>query len=77
MGPYVVDFYCAALRLAIELDGESHFEESAVIYDAMRQEYIESLGIKVLRFTNDEVKENLQGVIEFITRHMQSDPPEN
>jgi very-short-patch-repair endonuclease len=55
--PYVLDFYCPELKLAIEVDGDSHFE--AREYDRERQRYIESLGIRVLRFTNREVFEGL------------------
>jgi len=57
VGPYVLDFYCPELKLAIEVDGDSHF--AAGEYDRERQRYIESLGIRVLRFTNREVFERL------------------
>ena len=53
IGPYVLDFYCPELKLAIEVDGDSHFEAGE--YDRERQRYIESLGIRVLRFTKREV----------------------
>lgn len=62
--PYIVDFYCAAERLIIELDGESH--EGREAYDAKRQAMIESKGYSVLRFTNDEVMDNLDGVLESV-----------
>ncbi len=57
VGPYVLDFYCPELKLAIEVDGDSHFQAGADEYDRERQRYIESLGIHVLRFTNREVLE--------------------
>ena len=60
---YVIDFYSPILKLAIEIDGESHFEEGAAEYDRERQSYIESLGIKFIRFTNNDVYENLDGVL--------------
>ncbi len=63
VGRYVVDFYCARIRLAIELDGDSHFQIGVEEYDKKREEYIESRGIKVIRFTNTDVYENLDGVI--------------
>ena len=53
-----MDFYCPELKLGIEVDGESHFEAGE--YDRERQRYIESLGIRVLRFTNREVFERLE-----------------
>jgi very-short-patch-repair endonuclease len=59
---YVLDFYCPRLKLAIEIDGESHFIPGAEEYDKERQEYIEAYGIKFLRFTNTDVCENLDGV---------------
>ena len=60
---FVIDFYNPILKLAIEIDGESHFEEGAAEYDRERQSYIESLGIKFIRFTNNDVYENLDGVL--------------
>ncbi|MGH8474006.1 MAG: endonuclease domain-containing protein, partial [Gammaproteobacteria bacterium] len=62
VGPYVLDFYCPELKLAIEVDGDNHFEAGAGEYDRERQRYIESLGIRVLRFTNREVFERLDDV---------------
>jgi len=57
VGPSVLDFYCPEVKLAIEVDGDSHFEAGE--YDRERQRYIESLGIRVLRFTNREVFKRL------------------
>ncbi|MGH8566197.1 MAG: endonuclease domain-containing protein [Gammaproteobacteria bacterium] len=64
VGPYVLDFYCPELKLGIEVDGDSYFEASAGEYDRERQCHIESLGIRVLRFTNREVFERLDDVAE-------------
>ena len=63
---FVLDFYSPELKLAIEIDGESHFLEGAAQYDQERQIFIESTGIKFLRFTNTDVYENLNGVLETI-----------
>ena len=52
---FIVDFYCKALALAIEIDGSIHDSESAQLYDAERQAHLESLGIHFLRFRNAEV----------------------
>ena len=52
VGPYVIDFYCPALKLAVEIDGDSHFSADAKNYDEQRQAFIESFGIRFLRFTN-------------------------
>ncbi len=63
---YVIDFYCPELKLAIEIDGESHIHQGAEEYDYFREEHIKTYGIRFLRFTNDEVLKGLQGVIEKI-----------
>ena len=68
VGPYSIDFYCPAAKLAIELDGDSHFYPVEQRYDSQRQRYIESFGIRCLRFTNSEIYENLEGVLETIAR---------
>jgi len=63
---YVVDFYCPELKLAIEIDGESHFQPGAKEYDREREEYIKAFGVKTLRFQNTDVYQNLKGVLEAI-----------
>jgi very-short-patch-repair endonuclease len=60
-GNFVLDFYCATKRLAIELDGSQHLDN--VERDEERTNYLESVGIKVIRFWNGEVKNNLDGVV--------------
>ena len=71
VSPYVVDFYCPALKLAIEIDGDSHFQPGEQEKDRQRQEHIESFGIQFLRFRNNEVRENLRGVLEAIWRKVE------
>lgn len=66
MGNYIVDFYCAAAKLVIELDGSQHYENQGMEYDAQRTAYLESLGIHVLRFSNLDVNRNLRGVCDAI-----------
>lgn len=66
IGNFVVDFYCPKIKLVIEVDGDSHFNKSAKLTDQERQKYLESLGLNVLRFTNNEVVENIEGVIKKI-----------
>ncbi|MCC6255098.1 MAG: DUF559 domain-containing protein [Ignavibacteriaceae bacterium] len=66
---YVLDFYCPRLHFAIEIDGDSYFVYQDVVdYDKERQNYIEKLGILFLRFTNKEVNQSNDEVIEIITR---------
>ncbi len=63
---YVLDFYCPKLRLAIEIDGETHLTDEELEYDKQRQNYLESLGIIFLRFRNEVVFNNADAVIEKI-----------
>lgn len=70
VGPYIVDFYCPRLKLAIEIDGPTHFTKQAKRYDLQRQRYIESFGIRFLRVTNLDVYENIEGVIERIIEYL-------
>jgi len=60
VGPFIVDFYCAATKLAIELDGLSHEEREK--YDESRTRFLEAAGLRVIRFTDDEVLQNLENV---------------
>ena len=63
---YIVDFYCSELSIVIELDGETHYVNGAQEYDSERSEILEWYGLKVIRFTNDEVYNNFEGVCEKI-----------
>jgi very-short-patch-repair endonuclease len=65
-GPYVLDCYCPAARLLIELDGDTHAGPAAQEQDARRTEYLERRGLKVLRFWNVELAENEEGVVSRI-----------
>ena len=67
IGPYIVDFYCHEARLAIELDGSGHQDEDQADYDRIRSTELESKGVKVMRFWNQDVTDNLDGVLEAIT----------
>jgi very-short-patch-repair endonuclease len=66
VGQYVVDFYCAKKKLAIEIDGESHYAPNASERDEKRQQWIEQFGIRFLRFTNNDVRKNLYSVLDAI-----------
>lgn len=65
---YIVDFYCSKLRLVIEIDGDSHFTEEGKTYDEERTRVLESYRLRVLRFSNADVLENLQAVCQKIDR---------
>ena len=62
IGKFIVDFYCASAKLVIELDGSQHYETQGIAYDTERSSYLEALGLKVLRFSNQDVDRNFQGV---------------
>jgi len=66
VGPYILDFYCQETKLAIELDGGQHNSPEEMIYDQERTCYLSALGIRVLRFWNNEVLNNPEGVLQVI-----------
>jgi very-short-patch-repair endonuclease len=66
LGPFIVDFYCNKAKLVIELDGDTHAEQET--YDNERTEWLESHGLRVIRFTNNDVHTNLDGVAQEILR---------
>jgi very-short-patch-repair endonuclease len=68
---FIVDFYCVEKKLVIELDGESHNRKEIQDYDKVRQEYIETFGIKFIRFSNSDVVNNIEQVIEYIRLALQ------
>jgi very-short-patch-repair endonuclease len=68
---FIIDFYCADAKLLIEIDGESHFQQTQMEYDRTRTEYLEALGYKVIRFTNDDVRDNIQAVISRIIEEVE------
>ena len=62
LGRYIVDFICLEKKLIIELDGYQHKEENQERYDEERTEFLEKLGFKILRFWNNEINDNMEGV---------------
>ena len=70
IGNYVVDFYCAKAKLVIELDGSQHYEESYIIKDKIRDEYLKQLDLKVLRYTNLDINRNFSVVCTDILNHL-------
>lgn len=67
---YIVDFYCHEARLVIEVDGGIHFTPENIQYDQFRTEELEGLGLKVIRFRNEEVLENMSGVLAEIRKYL-------
>lgn len=68
IGEYIVDFYCPKLRLVIEIDGGQHYNQKGLEYDHVRKEYMKELGIKTLRFSNVEVRDDIESVVEEIKK---------
>lgn len=67
---FVADFYCHKARLIVELDGKIHLGKDEREYDVNREAVLKRFGIKVLRFTNEEVIKDIEKVIEEIKRHL-------
>jgi very-short-patch-repair endonuclease len=70
IGEYIVDFYCPKANLAIELDGGQHYSETGQANDRTRDDVLMKMGIKVLRFSDREVFENMDGVMEGIWNNL-------
>jgi very-short-patch-repair endonuclease len=76
MPPFILDFYCVEKKLAIELDGGQHNEAEAIAYDARRSEWLKAQGITVLRFWNNDVLSNLEGVLAVVVDGLRNPPPQ-
>ena len=74
IGQYIVDFYCASARLIIEIDGSVHDSIARVEYDDIRDAYLESFGHRILRFTNQQVLNDLSTVLFQIRADSQKTP---
>ena len=66
LGPYIVDFHAPAAKLVVEVDGSQHFEEAGQVKDRRRDTYLETLGLRVLRFDNLQVLKETEAVLETI-----------
>ena len=66
IGNYIADFYCSRARLVIEVDGGQHYTDAGRTADAVRDRYMQSLGLRVLRYSDNDVLTNIAGVVESI-----------
>ncbi|MBP3299874.1 MAG: endonuclease domain-containing protein [Clostridia bacterium] len=66
VGNYIVDFYCHQAKLVVELDGSQHYDTEGIEYDRKRTDYLESQGLKVIRFSNLDVMQRFHEVCEAI-----------
>jgi very-short-patch-repair endonuclease len=57
VGPYILDFYCAEVRLAVEIDGQTHWSPEQERHDARRDAYFQTLGIQTLRLSAESLKQ--------------------
>ena len=72
IGPYIVDFYCPERSLVIEVDGDSHADTDQIVKDQLRDTYFRSLGLRVIRYFNDDIVKNLAGVLEDLVEKLAS-----
>ncbi|MGB8817580.1 MAG: endonuclease domain-containing protein [Rhizobiaceae bacterium] len=63
---YIVDFACPQMRIVVEVDGSQHNDPDALLYDLTRTAFLEKSGWTVLRFTNDDVLKDIEGVCQHI-----------
>jgi very-short-patch-repair endonuclease len=73
-GNYILDFYCYDARLAVEVDGATHSEAKEIAQDAERAAFLKENGVRLLRYSNTEVYENLDGVLEMIYLELGQQP---
>lgn len=71
-GSYIVDFYCAEAKLVIELDGSQHYEWEGQQKDLVRDRYLQSLELTVLRYSNLQVRQEFESVCQDIWNHIPS-----
>ena len=75
IGAYIADFYCPQLKLVIEIDGGQHYYGEGKAYDKLREEYMLSVGIHTIRFSNVDVLRNTEGVLKLILERLRSRTP--
>ncbi|WP_138140785.1 endonuclease domain-containing protein [Brevundimonas vancanneytii] len=69
VGSYILDFYCPAARLAVEVDGAGHDDPEQIVHDARRTVWLKTQGIEVLRVRATDVRDHLDGVLAVILLH--------
>ena len=75
IGSYIVDFFCPALKLVVELDGGQHYSVEGRAKDELRDEYLVNLGLKVLRFSDLDVLKDMDGVLAVLYENTKSPLP--
>jgi very-short-patch-repair endonuclease len=72
IGPYIADFYCSKKLLVIEIDGSQHLDNKE--YDKDREKYFLDLGIRTIRFWNNEINTNIDGVLKIVMEKLEIQP---
>ncbi len=75
IGNYIVDFYCPATKLIVEIDGGQHYYGQGIEKDKTRDNFLGRLGFTVLRFSGREIFTNIDGVLHRIGEHLEKNPP--
>ncbi|MEN8613859.1 endonuclease domain-containing protein [Dehalogenimonas sp. THU2] len=70
IGNYIADFYCPRARLVVEVDGGHHYSGDTALHDKARDEYMVRLGLTVIRLSNADVMNNLDGAVQAICEHL-------
>lgn len=70
IGSYIIDFFCPTEKLVIEVDGGQHYSDEGLAVDRIRDKYLNSRGLVVLRFNDTDVLKNTEGVIESVLQHL-------
>lgn len=73
IGRFIVDFYCQSANLVIELDGGQHYTEEGKVSDGLRDEQLRKMGLYVMRFSNLDVLNNMDGVIATIYQYLENE----
>ena len=73
IGSFIADFFCPEQLLVLEIDGDVHAEQTKITKDRQRERHLRSLGLQVVRYTNYEVLNNLNGVLEHLLAVLSSD----
>jgi|SRR3989304_1753683 len=71
LGPFILDFYCPAAKLVVELDGPVHDLREEKEYDKLREEHLKVRGLKVIRFNNEQILSNFSSVLAEIQAHIE------
>ena len=75
IGDYIVDFVCREKKIIIELDGGQHNDDKNIEYDAKRTEFLSNKGYRVIRFWNNDIDSNLDGVFRVLQKEFEVDQP--